>query len=137
MFQLYLCLELSSTQIVSSHYMSSFLHIPKMMNAMMTLQPIAKYLTFIFLLFSTPLLLLMFSTIPLPPPTFICTHSSALPFPWLFTIVFQLHSLQSYCCEFQNFKNAHNFQQQMQIAFKCYPIFFHPCRSSHSFVLIL
>ncbi len=31
MFQLYLCFQLSFVQIVSSHYMSSFLHISKMM----------------------------------------------------------------------------------------------------------
>ncbi len=38
MFQLYLCLELFSAQIVSFHYMPSLLHILKMMmNAMVTL----------------------------------------------------------------------------------------------------
>jgi hypothetical protein len=61
-------------------------------------------------LFSTSLLL-FFSTIPLPPPTFIHAHSSMLPFPLLFTIVFQSHSLHSYCYELQNFENTHNFQQ--------------------------
>ncbi len=64
MFQVYLCLELSSTQTVYSHYIPSFLHISKMMmNVMTTLQPTAKYSTFLSLLFSTPLLLLFFSTI--------------------------------------------------------------------------
>jgi hypothetical protein len=44
MFQLYLYHELSSTQIVYSHYMPSFLHILKMMmNATMTLQPIVEF----------------------------------------------------------------------------------------------
>jgi hypothetical protein len=33
----------------------------------------------------------------------------------LFAIVFQLHYLHSYYCEFQNFENTHNFQQQTQI----------------------
>jgi hypothetical protein len=43
MFQLYLCLELSSMQIVFSPYMSSLLHIPKMtMNVMVTLQPMVE-----------------------------------------------------------------------------------------------
>ncbi len=127
MFQLYLCLELLSPQTVSSHYMPSLLHIPEMMmNVTTTLQPTAKYSTLIFLLFSTPLLLMFFSTIPLPPPTFVCAHSSKLPFPLLFTIVFQLHSLHSYYCELQNFKNVHNFQKQIQTTFEGYPIFFHP-----------
>jgi hypothetical protein len=62
------------------------------------------------LLFSTFLQLLFLSTIPLLPPAFVCAHSSTLPFPLLFPIVFQLHSLHSCCYEFQNFKNAHNFQ---------------------------
>jgi hypothetical protein len=54
MFQLYLCLELSSTEIVSSHYILSFLHIQKaIMNATTTFQPTAKYSTcLLFLLFS-------------------------------------------------------------------------------------
>jgi hypothetical protein len=124
MFQLYLYFELSFAQIVFSHYTPSLLHIPKMMmNVVVTLQPTAKYSTFFSMFFSTPLQLLFFSTIPLPPPIFVCAHSSVLPFPLLFIIVFQLHSLHSYYCEFQNFKNAHNFQQQMQTAFDGYPIF--------------
>jgi hypothetical protein len=59
----------------------------------------AEYSTFLSLLFSTHLLLL-FLSIPLPPLAFVCAHSSTLPFPLLFAIVFQLHSLHSYCCEF-------------------------------------
>jgi len=141
MFQLYLCLQLSSTHIISSHYMPSLLHIPKMMmNVMATLQPVAKYSTLIFfLLFSTPLLLLFFSTIPLPPPTFICVHSSTLPFPLLFAIVFQLHFPHSYCGELQNFKNVHNFQQQTQIVFDGYPVSSRPWTSclSHLFFHML
>ncbi len=72
--------------------MPSLLHILKMMmNVVATLQPIAEYSTLFSLLSSTPLLLMFFSIIPLPLPTFICAHSFALPFPLLFTIVFQLH----------------------------------------------
>jgi hypothetical protein len=68
----------------------------------MSLQPIVEYLTFLLsLLFSTPFLLLFFSTILLPPTAFICAHSFTLPFPLLFVVVFQLHSLHSYYCEFQ------------------------------------
>ncbi len=119
----YICLELSFMQIVSSHYTPSFLHILKMMNAATILQPIAEYSTLLFLLFSTPLLLLLFSTILLLPHAFICAHSSMFFFPLLFNVVFQLHSLHSYYCEFQNFKNAHNFQQQSQTAFDGYPVF--------------
>jgi len=73
-----------------------------MMDATATSQPMTEYLTL--------LLSLLFSTILLPPPTFICAHSFALPFPLLFVVVFQLHSLHSYYYEFQNFENAHNFQ---------------------------
>ncbi len=111
MFQLYLCLELFYAQTVSFHYMPSLLHIPKMMMyATMTLQPTIEYSTLLLsLFFSTPLLLLFFSTILLPLPSFVCVHSTTLPFPLLFVVGFQLHSLHSYCCEFQNFKNAHNF----------------------------
>ncbi len=137
MFQLYLCLQLSSTQTVSSHYTPSLLHIPKMMmNVMTTLQPIAKYSTFLSLLFSTPLLLLFFSTILLPPLAFVCAHSSALPFPLLFIIVFQLHS---YGYEFQNLKNVQNFQQQTQTSFDGYPVFsrsWTSCSSHSSFHLL-
>ncbi len=108
-----LCLELLSVQIVSFHYMFSLLHIPKMMmmmNATMTFQPTTKYSTCLLsLLFSTPLLLLFFSTIPLPPLAFVCVHSSTLPFPLLFFVVFQWHFLHSCYCELQNFKNVHNF----------------------------
>jgi hypothetical protein len=42
---------------------------------MMTLQPTAKYATFLFLLFSTSLLLLLFSIILLPPLAFVYAHS--------------------------------------------------------------
>jgi hypothetical protein len=74
------------------------------------------------LFFSTPLLLFFFSIVPLPFLAFICAHSSALPFlaficvhssmfpflaficayfsallfPLLFVIVFQLHSTHPY-----------------------------------------
>jgi hypothetical protein len=75
-----------------------------------TLQPMVEYSTLLIsLLFSTPLLLFFFSIIPLPPPTFACVHSYVLPFPLLFAIIFQLHSLHSYCCEFQKLKNTHKF----------------------------
>ncbi len=82
MFQLYLCLELSSTQTVSSHYTPSFLHILKMMmNAMVTLQSTIEYSTLLlYFLFSTPFLLMFFSTILFPPPSFVCVQSSLLPF---------------------------------------------------------
>ncbi len=112
--------------IISSNYMPSLLHISKMMmNAVATLHPTTEYSTFLlFLLFSTPLLLMLFSTLSLSPPAFIYAHSSTLPFPLLFAIVFQLHSLHSYCCELQNFENAHNFQQQTQIVFDSYSVFF-------------
>ncbi len=76
-------------QIVSSHYMPCLLHIPKMMmNAMVTLQPMAEYSTILSLLFSTPLLLMFFSIILLMIPTFICAHCFVLPFPLLFVVVF-------------------------------------------------
>ncbi len=105
--------------------MLPLLHILKMMmNATMALQPTAKYSTRLFsLLFSTPLLILFFLAIPLTFPVFVCVHSFALPFPLLFFVVFQSHSLHSCYCEFQNFKNAYNFQQQTQIAFDDYPIY--------------
>ncbi len=111
MFQLYLFLELSFMQIVFSHYTPSLLHISKMMmNTTTTLQPTTKYSTLLlYLFFSTPFILIFFSTI-LFPPSFVCAHSFALPFPLLFSIVFELHSLHSYCCEFQNFEHVHNFQ---------------------------
>ncbi len=54
-------------------------------------------------------LLLFFSIILLPPPTFVCVHSFALPFLLLFVIILQLHSLHLHCYELQNFENAHNF----------------------------
>ncbi len=97
-----------------------------------------KYSTlFFFLLFSTPLLLMFLSTILLPPPGFVFVHSSMFPFPLLFTIVFQLHSLHSYCYEFQNFENAHNFQQQCKLFFTITPFFLileHLALHSHSFI---
>jgi hypothetical protein len=124
MFKLYLYFELLSSQTVFSHYTPSLLHIPKMMmNVVVTLQPTAEYSTLFSMFFSTPLRLLFFSTIPLPPLAFVCAHSYVFPFPLLFTIGFQLHSLHSYYCEFQNFKNAHNFQQQTQTAFDGYSKF--------------
>jgi hypothetical protein len=49
-----------------------------------------------------------FLAIILPLFSFVYVHSFALLFPCLFIVVFQLHS---YYYEFQNFKNAHNFQQ--------------------------
>jgi hypothetical protein len=89
MHLLHLYHELSFVQIISSHYTPFFLHIPKMMmNAAMTLQPMAKYLIHAHaLLFSIPHLLMFFSRIPLPPPTFVCAHSSMLPFPLIFFVV--------------------------------------------------
>jgi hypothetical protein len=54
----------------------------------MTLQPTIEYSTLFSLLFSTLLLILFFSTILFPLPTFACVHSFALPFPLLFIIVF-------------------------------------------------
>ncbi len=102
MFQLYLCLELLSTQTIASHYTPSILHISKMMmNATTTAHPTAEYSTCLLsLFFSIVLLLLFFSTIPFPPLIFIYVHFFALPFPLLFAIVFQWHSLHSCCCEF-------------------------------------
>jgi hypothetical protein len=74
------------------------------------LQPTTKYSTHLHVLIvSTPLLFLFFSTILLPPPTFVYAHSYVLPFPLFFFVVSQLHSLHSWCCELQNFKNTHNF----------------------------
>jgi len=59
-----------------------------MMNVAMTLQPTIEYSTNLqILLFSIPLLLLFFSTIPLPPLAFVYAHSFALHFPQLFSIV--------------------------------------------------
>jgi hypothetical protein len=47
-----------------------------------TLQPMVEYSTRIFcVLFSTPLPILFFSTIPLPPHVFVCAHYYVLPFP--------------------------------------------------------
>ncbi len=126
MFQLYLCFELLFMQIISFHYTPTLLHILKlMMNAIMTLHLMVEYSTcLIFLLFSTPLLLLFFSTpflllffstISLPPLTFICAHISTLPFPLLFFVVFQWHCLHSCCCELQNLKNTHNFNNKRKL----------------------
>jgi hypothetical protein len=109
-FQSYLYHELLFAQIISSHYMPFLLHISKMMNTAMTLQPMTKYSTCLHALhFSTPLPLLFFSTIILRPLTCIYAHSFVLPFPLLLFIVFQSHFLHS-CYELQNFENAHNFQ---------------------------
>jgi hypothetical protein len=86
------------------------------------------------LLFSTPFLLLFFSIIPLPPLAFVCVHFFAIPFPLLFSIVFQWRSLHSCCCELHSLKNAHNFQQQTQTTFDNYLVFFvleHPTRCIH------
>jgi len=93
------------------------------MNVAMTLQPTTKYSTLLSLLLSIALLLLFFSKIPLPPHAFVCAHSSTLLFSLLFAVIFQMHSLHSYCYELQNFENVHNFQQQTQIAFNGYPFF--------------
>jgi hypothetical protein len=79
-----------------------------------------------FLLFSIPLLFLFFWTILFPFATFVYAHSSTLPFPLLFFVVFQWHSLHPCYYEFQNFNNAHDFQQQMQTTFDSYSIFFCP-----------
>jgi len=75
-------------QTISSPYTSSLLHIPTMMmNAVATLKPMVEYSTHLFfLLFSTPFLLLFFSTILLPPLAFVYVHSSMLPFPF---VIFQ------------------------------------------------
>ncbi len=118
MFMLYLCLELSYAQIVSSHYMFSLLHILKiMMNAALTLQPIVEYSTLMSMFFSTPLLFLFFSTIPFPFLSFICAHSPMLPFPLLFVVVFQLQSTHLYCYELQNFENVYNFYRNPTLEF--------------------
>jgi hypothetical protein len=63
--------------------MPSLLHIPQIiLNAVVTLQPMTKYSTlFLFVLFSIPLLLLFFSTIPLPPLAFVYAHFFVFPFP--------------------------------------------------------
>ncbi len=50
-------------------------------------------------------------------------HSFVLPFPLLFSIIFQWHFLHSCCYELQNFENAYNFQQQTQFAYDNYPFF--------------
>jgi len=56
MFQFDLYHELSFVQIVSSHYTLFFLHILKMMNATMTIQPTTEYLALLHaLFFTTPL----------------------------------------------------------------------------------
>jgi hypothetical protein len=61
-----------------------------MMNAVATLKPMVEYSTRLrILLFSTPFLLLFFSTILFPPPTFVYVHSFMLPFPLLFSVNFQ------------------------------------------------
>jgi len=87
-----------------------------------TLQPMVEYSTFLIsLFFSTPFLLFFFSIILLPPPAFACVHSHVLPFPLLFAIIFQLHSLHSYCCEFQNFKNT----QLPVTSINCFQRLFH------------
>ncbi len=109
------CFELSSLQTTSFHYTPSLVHIPKMvMNATMTLQATIEYSThLLYLLFLTPLLLLFFTTIPLPPLAFVYAHSFVLPFPLLFSTIFQWKFVHSCYYEFQNFENTHNFQQQM------------------------
>ncbi len=94
MFQFYIHCELSFVQIVSSHCTLFLLHILEMMmNVTMTLQQTTKYSTFHVLLFVTPLFLIFSSTILLPPLVFIYVHSFMFPFPLLFSIVSQSHSL--------------------------------------------
>jgi hypothetical protein len=94
-----------------------------MKNVVVTLKPMVEYSTFLHtLLFAIPILFLFFSTILLPPIS-VYAHSFALSFPLLFSIVYQLHSLHSYFCEFQNFKNAHNFRQQTKTTFEDYFFF--------------
>jgi hypothetical protein len=80
MCQSHLYHELLFAQIVSSRYTPSLLHIPKMMmNVVTTSQPTTKYSTHLHALpFSTPLLLLLFSTILLPPPTFVYCRNPTL-----------------------------------------------------------
>lgn len=62
-------------------------------------------------------------------------HFFMLPFPLLFVVV-QLHSLHSYCYEFQNFENA-QLPTIAQTPFNGYPNFSHPWTSSpsHSFFI--
>jgi hypothetical protein len=96
-----------------------------MMNATTTLQPMVEYSACLHVLFfSTPLLLMLFSKVLLPPPTYVCAHSSVLPFPSLFFVVFQSHFLHSCCYELHNFENTHNFQQQTKTTFDNYLVFF-------------
>jgi len=121
--------------------MPSLLHILKMMmNAVTTSHPMVEYSTHLFSLFlATPLLLLFFSTILLPLPAFVYAHSSTLPFPLLFYVVFQWCSLLSCCYELQNFENMHNFQQETQTTFNDYLVFFvleHPARRIHFYTCL-
>jgi hypothetical protein len=67
-----------------------------MMSATLTLQPMAKYSPHLHvLLFSTFILFVFSSTIPLPPPASICVYFFMLPFPLLFFVVFQSHFLHA------------------------------------------
>jgi hypothetical protein len=76
------------TNCIFSLYDFLSTHPNMIMNVMVTLYPMAKYSTHIrAFLFSTPLLLLFFSTILLPPLASVYVHSSMLPFPLLFCIV--------------------------------------------------
>jgi hypothetical protein len=78
----------------------------------MTLQPMAKYSALLHaLLFVTPLVCVcvFFLTIMFPLPISIYVHSSRLPFPLLFSIVFESHFQHSCFYGLHNFKNAHNF----------------------------
>jgi hypothetical protein len=102
--------------------MPSLLHIPKMMmNATTTLQPTVEYSTRLHnLFFLTPLLLMFFSTISLPPPPSVYAHSSTILFLFLFFIVFQSHSC---FCDFQNFENAHNFGKKWKPFMMVTPFF--------------
>jgi hypothetical protein len=86
----------------------------------------------LFVLFSTIFLFMFFSTILLPPPAFVCVHSSMLPFT--FVIICSLSIALSILMLLwtPNFKHAHNFQQQTQITFDNYPFFI----SSLNFLLI-
>ncbi len=126
MFQSNLYHELSFAQIISSHYMPSLMHIPKMMmNVVTTLQPMVEYSTHLHVLFfSTPLMLMFFSIIPLPLLAYVCIHSYVLPFPLLFFVVmnciFYIHVVVNSKLQKQSqppTTNKNNFQWQ--------PRFFH------------
>ncbi len=95
MFQICIYFELLYAQIASPHCTFCLLHPMKMMvNVVLTLLPMVECFTFQHsLLFSTLLLFIYFSTIPLPLLISVCAHSFALPFPLLLFAIFQLRYL--------------------------------------------